>query len=513
MQYGLARAAWPGDEWLGDEWLGDEEAAMTRDTADAYPGLPREARVVNLGLRVFADAVAAQGGTVVQVDTRPPAGGDLAAVRALTDLYGPRSEGIDAANAAVLRRLDQGVPHAVDVRAAGDVVPGFGGRMLLHPGPPIGWNDVCDPLRRSMRAAVVAEGWAPTVADADPLLASGAVTLAAANDHATVVPLATALGPSMPVWVIDHAGDSGDAHAFAPVSQGPGDTAWLGRESPAAIERLVFLREVAGPRLGRILAQTGPIDVLAIAAQGVQMGDDVHMRTQASTNLLLRAMLPAIAALDGDQGSVAFGEYLATNHLFFLTLAMAAAKALTRDAERVAGSSIVTTMARNGTTYGVKLAGDDRWFPAACPPVEAALFYADYGPGDGAPDIGDSAVLELIGLGGAATAGSPAVAAFLGGSMADAARATDDMRQICAAESTRFKLPTMDFRGTPVGVDVRRVVDSGLTPRVNTGILHASAGLGQVGAGVATAPAEAFRAALGSLAAAPEPAGSGGHES
>jgi Protein of unknown function (DUF1116) len=468
------------------------------------PQLPHEARVVNLGLRTFADAVAAQGGSVVHVESRPPAGGDPVAVRALTELYGPRSADIEAANATVLRRLDEGVPYAIDVRAAIDVVPGLGDRTLLHAGPPIAWDDVCDPLRRSMRVAVVAEGWASTVAVAETLLASGAVTLAAANEHATVVPLATALGPSMPVWVVEHQG--GVSRAFAPVSQGPGDAGWFGRESPAAIKRLVFLREIAGPRLRRIVAQLGPIDVLSFAAQGVQMGDDVHMRTQASTNLLIRSMLPAIAALGGDRGSVAFGEYLSANHLFFLTVAMAAAKALTLHAERVGGASIVTTMARNGTRYGVKLAGDDRWFVADSPPVEAALFYADYGPQDAAPDIGDSAVLELIGLGGAATAGSPAVAAFLGGSMADAERATEEMRQICGTESTRFKLPTMDFRGTPLGVDVRKVVETGIMPKVNTGILHRTAGLGQVGAGVATAPADAFREALLALSARPAPA-------
>jgi hypothetical protein len=437
---------------------------------------------------------------VVHVDWRPPAGGDPVAVRALTDLYGPRSATVDEANAEVLRRLDQEVPFLVDVRTAADVIPGLGERgrgrerTILHAGPPIGWADTCDPLRRSMRAAVVAEGWAADVAGADALLASGEVTLAAANEHATVVPLATALGPSMPVWVVDNR--DGGTRAYAPISQGPGDVAWLGRESPAAIDRLVFLRDVAGPRLQRIVARLGPVDLFAIAAQGVQMGDDVHMRTQASTNLLIRAMLPAIAALGGDAGTVAFCEYLATNHLFFLPLAMAGAKALTLSAERVPGASIVTTMARNGTAYGVKLAGRDEWFRADAPPVEAALFYAGYGPADAAPDIGDSAVLELVGLGGPATAGSPAVAAFLGGTMADAARATDDMRRICGTESGRFRLPTADFRGTPLGVDVRRVVETGIRPKVNTGILHARDGSGQIGAGVATAPPEGFRAAL-----------------
>ncbi len=229
------------------------------------------------------------------------------------------------------------------------------------------------------------------------------------------------------------------------------------------------------------------------------MGDDVHMRTQASTNLLIRAMLPAIARLDAGAATVAFADYLSGNHLFFLTIAMAGAKSLTLSAEQISGSSIVTTMARNGTTYGVRLGGHDPWYVTEAPPVADALFHAGYGPEDAALDIGDSAVLELVGLGGPAAAGSPAVAAFLGGSMGDAVRATEDMSQICVAESSRFKLPTLGFRGTPLGVDVRRVVETGITPRVNTGILHVSAGLGQVGAGVATAPLAGFRAALMAL--------------
>jgi Protein of unknown function (DUF1116) len=394
----------------------------------------------------------------------------------------------------VLRHLDQGVPVLVDVATAGDVVPGFGGRTLLHAGPPIGWDEMCDPLRRSARAAVIAEGWAADVKRADTLLATGEVALAAANEHATVVPMATVLGPSMPVWVVDNR--TGGTRAYAPISQGPGDVAWLGRETRAAIDRLVFLREVAGPRLRRVVAALEPVDVFAVAAQGVQMGDDVHMRTQASTNLLIRTMLPAIARLGADPDTTAFAEYLAGNHLFFLTIAMAGAKSLTLWAEQVPGSSIVTTMARNGTSYGIRLAGSDRWFVTDAPPVADALFYAGYGPRDAALDIGDSAVLELVGLGGAAAAGSPAVAGFLGGSMSDAVRATEEMARICAAESSRFKLPIMGFRGTPLGVDVRRVVETGTTPKVTTGILHGSAGHGQVGAGVATAPLAGFRTAL-----------------
>jgi hypothetical protein len=407
----------------------------------------------------------------------------------------------DIANAEVVARLDKAAPVLTEVALAGEVIPRLGERMLLHAGPPIEYRSVCDPLRRSMRAAVVAEGWAKGVDEAESLLSAEKVLLGAANDHDTVVPMATALGPTTPVWVADNreAGTRG----FSPVNQGPGEVPWFGRETPAAVGRLIFLRDIAKPRLTKILIalaeSKGPLDIMSMAAQGVQMGDDVHMRTQATTNLLVREMLPFIAALGNDAGSLEFADYLSKNHLFYLTIAMAAAKSLTLSAQQVPGSTVVTSMARNGTTFGVKIGASSKWHITDAPPVADALYYAGFSDRDAALDIGDSAVLELAGLGGAAAAGSPAVAAFLGGSMTDAARATDEMTRICLSDSTRFKIPVQGFRGTPLAVDVRKVVETGIRPKVTTGILHRSSGGGQIGAGVATAPIEGFRAGLFAL--------------
>ena len=464
--------------------------------------LPDVIEVVNVGLPMFADAVRAQGGTVTHVDWRPPAGGDPDAVRALMRLYGERGPAIDAANAEVLRRLDTGVPFLTAVARADEVVPGVGGRMLLHCGPAIGWDDVCDPLRRSMRAAVVAEGWAADTCEADGRLGAGEVRFEPANHHDMVVPMASAIGPSAPVLVVETTPDDapGPVRAFAPINQGPGEVAWFGRDTDAAIARLRLLHDVVGPALSAVLARSGPLDVLALAAQGIAMGDDLHMRTQAATNLLVRTWVGHVAALpDAVRGP--FADFLAVNHLFFLTPAMAAAKSLTLWAGQVRGSTIVTSMARNGTTFGIRLPGSDRWWTTAAPPVGEALYYSGHGPEDAAPDIGDSAVLELVGLGGPAAANSPAVAAFLGGTMADAAEATDAFRRICVGSSSRFTLPAAGFAGTPVGVDLRRVVATGITPKVNTGILSASSGVGQVGAGVATAPLDCFVEALLDVAA------------
>lgn len=461
-------------------------------STDSLVRLPSAVEVVNVGLPLFAESVRLQERPVQQVDWRIPAGGDLSVVAALARLHGRKDAAIAEANTEVFRRLDTGVALLRGIRTALDIVPGIDDRTILHCGPAIQWPDVCDPLRRSMRAAVVAEGWAPDVAAADRLLADGQVHLEPANEHQTVVPMATAIGPSSPVYVVEN--EEGGTRAFAPINQGPGEVAWFGRETDAAIERLRFLRDVAGPILNDALALSGPIDVLALATQGIAMGDDIHMRTQATTNLLIRNLLAQIIEVAGSRG-VEFAKYLSGNHLFFLNIAMAAAKSLTLWAETVSGSSIVTTMARNGTSFGIKLAGNDEWFLTEAPPVGDALYYSGFGPDTAARDIGDSAVLELVGLGGPAAAGSPAVAAFLGGTMADARRATEQMIQICAGPSTRFKLPTMDFRGTPVAVDARYVSELGITPKVNTGVLHVSAGTGQVGAGVATAPVDCFVAA------------------
>lgn len=456
--------------------------------------LPQDAAIINVGLSLFAEAIRDQGAAVTHVDWRVPSGNSPVLLRALTDSYAMKSLEYDKANVEATRRIDKGVPMLIGVAAARDALPTLPDRTLLHAGPPIEYEFVCDPVRRSMRAATIAEGWAQDVDTADRLLTEGSVTLAAANDHATVVPMASAIGPTTPVWMAENA-ESGTV-GFAPVNQGPGDVPWFGRESPAAIERLIFLREVAQPRISQILKESGPIDIMSLASQGVQMGDDVHMRTQATTNLLVRDLLTSIVRLGNDEGSAAFADYLSKNHLFFLTIAMAAAKSLMLAAEQVSGSTMVTTMARNGTTFGVKVGDSPRWYICPAPPVADALYYAGFSSEDAALDMGDSAVLELIGLGGAAAAGSPAVAAFLGGSMSDAARATEDMRRICVQESSRFKLPTTGFRGTPLGVDVRKVVETGISPKVTTGILHHSSGAGQIGAGVATAPLEGFEQAL-----------------
>jgi Protein of unknown function (DUF1116) len=474
-----------------------EESSPPAASGPLSAPLPERVRAVNVGLARFGEAVRAQGAEALDVDWRIPAGGQEGLVGALTRLYGGHAERVDRANREAVRRLDEGVAMLVEVGPAADLVPGMGRRTVLHPGPPLSWERFCDPLRRSVLAAVMAEGWAATPEAAEALVAADGVELEPANHHQAVVPMASAVGPSAPVLAVENR--SGGNRAFSGLNQGPGRTAWYGVDAPEAVGRLRFLRDGAAPLLAAALRLGGPVDVLSLAGQGLQMGDDGHLRTQAATNLLIRQLLPHLAEVGGP-GLPALARFLSENHLFFLNLVMAAAKSLADWAAEVDEASVVTGMARNGTTFGVRLAATgDRWFTAPAPPVDRALFHAGYGPADGAPDIGDSAVLELVGLGGAAAAASPAVAAFLGGGMAKAVAATEAMERICAGRSTRFRLPFLDQRGSPVGVDLRRVVETGTTPSINTGILHRSAGSGQVGAGVATAPLACFEQALAAL--------------
>jgi hypothetical protein len=451
---------------------------------------------VNVGLAGFGEAVRTQGGTAVDVDWRPPAGGSAGAVALLARLWGEHGDVVARANAAVVERLEASRPRAVAVVPAREALPVLRDRVLLHSGPPIAWDRVSDPQRRALVAACLLEGWAASRSEGERLLATGDVRLASGNEHGHVGPMTGVCSPSMPVWVVEDA--AAGTRACSTLNEGPGRAPWFGVGDDEAVERLRLLRDVVGPAVARVVERVGPVDVFDLAAQALQMGDELHMRSQAATNLLLKQWLPGFAALGGEEAA----RFVAGDHLFFLNLGMAAAKCASLAAARAGerASTVVTLMARNGTDMGLQVAGlPGRWFTAPAAPVQDALLREGHQPRDAALDIGDSAVLECVGLGGMALAAAPATAAFFGGSAGDAIARTRQMGEICAARSQRFTLPALDFAGTPVGIDARLVVDLEITPQITTGVLHASAGAGQIGAGVAHQPVEPFRAALEAL--------------
>jgi Protein of unknown function (DUF1116) len=458
-------------------------------------GLPAAVAAVNIGLKGFGDALREQDAEVVDVDWRPPAGGDPAVVSLLARLWGEHGATVQAANAATVRRLEDARPLAVTVAPARDVIGVLTDRVLLHSGPAIAWERVCDPQRRALAAACVFEGWAPDVQAAARALASGEVRLEPGNEHGHVGPMTGVCSPSMPVWVAEE--PRAGVRAFSTLNEGPGRTLWFGVGDGEAIARLRFFRDALGPALARVLEREGPVDVLDLAAQGVAMGDELHMRSQATGNLLLKRLLPGLVEL----GDRAVAEALAANHHLFLNLTMAAAKCASMAAAGQRGASIVTLLARNGTEMGLQIGGlPGRWFTAPAARVADALLREPHTEADAALDIGDSAVIECVGLGGMAVAASPVVATFFGGHAADAVARTRRMGEICAARSQRFTIPGLDFAGTPVGIDARLVIELDIAPQITTGVLHAFSGAGQIGAGVAHQPLAPFRAALEALA-------------
>jgi hypothetical protein len=452
---------------------------------------------VNVGLATFAEAIESQGAPVADVDWRPPARGDRDTVRALERLWGVHGSVVADANEEVVNRIESAQPRAVAVVPAREVLPVLSsGRVLLHSGTAIEWERICDPQRRALVAACIFEGWAASAEQAQELLASGEVSLYPGNEQCHVGPMTGVCSPSMPVWVV--LDEASGARAYSTFNEGPGRTLWFGVGDEESIERLRFFRDELGPLMARLLEREGPIDVFGLAAQGLQMGDELHMRSQATGNLLIRNLAPGFAALGGERSA----RFVAGNHHFFLTLTMAAAKCASLACSGVRGSSVVNLITRNGTDMALQIAGlPGRWFGAPAAPVQDALLREGHADTDAALDIGDSALIECIGLGGMAVAASPAVAAFFGGGAADAVARTELMGQITVARSRRFTIPAIDFAGSPVGIDARLATELDITPQITTGVLHASSGAGQIGAGVAHQPVEPFRDAVIALAA------------
>jgi len=300
----------------------------------------------------------------------------------------------------------------------------------------------------------------------------------------------------MPVFVVENRAQGN--RAFVTINEGLGKVLRFGANDESVVARLRWLAREAGPILGAVLRASGGIDLRALMAQAVRMGDDMHQRNVAASSLLARRLMSALVRVSAEAQAIArVTDFMAANDQFFLNIAMAAGKAATDPCVGMPDSTLVVTMARNGTDFGIRVAGlGDRWFTA---PVEMpkGLYFPGFGPEDANPDMGDSAIVETIGLGAFAMAASPSVVRFVGaGGFQEAIAATEEMAEICLGEHPHFKVPTMDERGTPVGIDIRKVVETGITPLINTGIAGKTPGTGQIGAGVARAPLACFEQAL-----------------
>jgi hypothetical protein len=454
-----------------------------------------QAVVANVGVELFADELAGQGAAVERVQWRPP---EPAAEDALARLA--RGAGrTAAANDAVIERLNEAHPLLVGVGVARDVVD-LGPNVFLHAGPPIEWRDMSGPLRGAVQGAAVYEGLATDPDDAAAKAAAGEFEFVPCHERGVVGPMAGVVSSSMPVWIV--ANDAHGNRACATFNEGLGKVLRYGAFDDEVIDRLRWIERVLARVITSTLEAVGdPIDLRAMIAQALQMGDEGHNRNRAGTSLFLRSLLPALVAVDEPSSDVAASvDFISGNDHFFLNLVMAAAKSTADAAAGVERSSVVVAMARNGSEFGIRLSGTgERWFTGAAGVVDG-LYLPGFGAEDANPDIGDSTITETIGLGGCAMGAAPAIVRFVGGTAEDALATTSAMYEIAWGESEHYKVPALEFRGTPLGFDARGIVNTGVLPAVNTGIAHREAGVGQVGAGLVEPPMEAFVAAVRGLA-------------
>ena len=404
-------------------------------------------------------------------------------------------ERIEAANKKVMEIILNGQPTLLDIGIAEEVIPGMNKKTILHAGPPIKWEKMSGPLRGAVIGALIYEGLAVDEKEATELAASGEISYDPCHHHNTVGPMAGVVSASMPVWILQN--KKYGNYSYCTLNEGLGKVLRYGAYSDEVIKRLKWMENLLAPLLKQALKLHGPIDLKTMITQALQMGDEGHNRNRAGTSLLIRELAPYIIQTKfSEKEKIEVLKFIDSNDHFFLNLTMPACKCTLDAAKNIEFSTIVTVMARNGTEFGIKVSGlGDRWFTGPAGIVDGLLF-PGYTPEDANPDIGDSVIAETAGIGGFAMAAAPAIVQFVGGTAKDAVNFTLKMYEITAAENNIFKIPALDFRGTPTGIDIRKVVETGILPSINTGIAHKDPGVGQVGAGLVKPPMNCFEDAL-----------------
>jgi len=403
---------------------------------------------------------------------------------------------IDKANNKAVEQMMAARPTLTQVRPAREAIQGMKDNLLLHAGPPITWERMSGPLRGALIGAMIFEGLAKNEKAAINMAEKGEVEFAPCHHYGAVGPMAGVISASMMVYVVEDA-ENGNT-AYSNLNEGYGKVLRYGAYGEDVLRRLRWMNEVLGPTIAEALGSSKGLDLRTLISEALHMGDEGHNRNKAGSLLYLKSLAPVISRTSRDDSVKAeVLQFLGDNALSVLNPVMAACKAMTMAADGTQGSTIVSTMARNGTDFGIRVSGlsAQQWFTAPAE-VPVGLFFTGFTQDDANPDIGDSAITETAGIGGFAMASAPAIVTFVGGTPKDAVNATLEMYEITAAESKFFTIPALDFRGTPTGIDIRKVVELGVTPRINTGIAHKQPGVGQVGAGLVRPPLAIFEQAV-----------------
>lgn len=458
-----------------------------------------ELSVVNIGLESFNDAVLSQGRRGCHVTWKPPVGADDRLFAVLDALS---NEQVEEANAEALRRINAAEPEFVDVVTAGDVIPELNeGFSIGHAGPDLDWDDMCGPLKGAILGACVYEGFAQTLDEAQQLVLEGKVRFLSNHSIGCVGPMTGMITKSMPLLAVRN--KTFGNTAYCTFNEGLGKVMRFGANGPEVIRRLKWIENTLAPAMKAAILSIGPISLKVIISKALSMGDEMHQRNIAASSLIVRELMPALVRTSTDPQALAqIADFITGNDQFFLNFAMAAGKATMDPVKNIEHCSIVTCMSRNGTNFGIKVSAlGETWFEA---PVltPKGLYFPGYSEKDANPDIGDSAICETFGIGGVAMGSAPAVVRFVGAaSVSQAMQYSRDMFEITQGKSDVYLMPTMDFQGTGTGIDVRKVVETGILPVINTGMAHKEPGIGQVGAGIVNAPMDCFSKALNAFAA------------
>jgi hypothetical protein len=402
---------------------------------------------------------------------------------------------IKKANEQALEKLQKAQPTIVGIGVALNDIPDMDKKTILHAGPPITWDKMSGPLKGAVIGGLIYEGLASDEAEARALAASGEIKFEPCHHHSTVGPMAGVVTASMPVWIIENKAFGN--LAYCTLNEGLGKVLRYGAFSEEVIDRLKWMEKTLAPVLTSAMKLRGEVDLKSMIAQVVQMGDEGHNRNKAGTSLFIREIAPYVVMTDySNEEKSDVLKFMHSNDHFFLNLTMPACKATLDPIADIKYSTIVSVMARNGTEFGIKVSGlGDRWFTAPAEIIDG-LFFPGYGKEDANPDIGDSVITETTGIGGFAMATAPAIVQFVGGTPQNAIEYTTSMYEITEEESAAYKMPTMNFRGTPTGIDIQKVIETQILPIINTGIAHKDPGVGQVGAGIVRPPMKCFEDAL-----------------
>jgi hypothetical protein len=399
---------------------------------------------------------------------------------------------IESANEEAARRLTTGDPVLVDIAPAGEVIPGMQGKMITHAGPPIEWQNMCGAQKGALVGMVLYEGWARTPEEAQSLLDEGAIRLEPNHHHQAVGPMAGTISPSLPVFVVENRTFGNRAYCRNVEGQQQ-----FGDYSTEALDNLRSWRDVWAPSLRMGLRHSGGLNLKPMIAMALQMGDELHNRHSAASSLFANAMVvPMIEAGVPKESLIKTIYYITKHNLLFLGLAMASGKAIADPARGIEYSTVVTAMARNGTEFGIQVSGlGDEWFTAPAPAVNG-LYVPGYSAADAGLDMGDSAITETVGWGGFVLGGAPAILSLVGGTPEEALAYSREMRKITVTVHPTYRIPALGFAGTAIGIDIRKVVQTGSTPVIDTAIAHKDPGYPKIGAGLVRAPLECFKKAL-----------------